>query len=76
MMQPCASAAKLRGGGPNLDVGMEAIGRCGSPPPRIVYRRCVVRTQTHTEIADFAGFVNSPLVTLGAGQRPSGPRLS
>ena len=36
MMQPCASAARLRGGGPILQCGMRAIGRPGSPPPRIV----------------------------------------
>ena len=36
MMQPCASAAKLRGGGPILHDGMEAMGSFGSPPPRIV----------------------------------------
>ena len=35
-MQPCASAARLRGGGPILQRGMRAIGRPGSPPPRIV----------------------------------------
>jgi hypothetical protein len=37
MMHPCASAAKLRGGGPILRVGVEAMGRRGSPPPRIVF---------------------------------------
>ena len=36
MMQPCASAARLRGGGPILQRGMRAIARPGSPPPRIV----------------------------------------
>src|SRR3954471_7084785 len=36
MMQPCASAAGLRGGGPILQRGLEAIGTLGSPPPRIV----------------------------------------
>ena len=36
MMQSSASAAKLRGGGPILQRGMSAIGRPGSPPPRIV----------------------------------------
>ena len=35
-MQPCASAAGLRGGGPILQRGLEAIGTLGSPPPRIV----------------------------------------
>src|SRR5713101_1323973 len=36
MMQPCASAARLLGGGPILSLGMEAMGAGGSPPPRIV----------------------------------------
>jgi hypothetical protein len=39
MMQPYASTAKLRGGGPNLRTGFEARGECGSPPPRIVIGR-------------------------------------
>ena len=37
MMQPCASAAKLRGGGPSLTCGVEAVGSAGSPPPRTVH---------------------------------------
>src|SRR3954465_9614360 len=36
MMQPCASAAKLRGGGSNLNSGSGAIPLFGAPPPRIV----------------------------------------
>ena len=36
MMQSCASAAKLRGGGPILFLGMKAMGISGLPPPRIV----------------------------------------
>jgi hypothetical protein len=36
MMQPCASAAKLLGGGPILRNGFEGQGEYGSPPPRIV----------------------------------------
>jgi hypothetical protein len=35
MMQPCASAAKLRGGGSNLNSGLKAIPLFGAPPPRI-----------------------------------------
>ncbi len=35
-MQSCASAAKLRGGGPILNRGSKAMFRVGSPPPRIV----------------------------------------
>src|SRR3954471_1925267 len=41
MMQPCASAAKLRGGGSNLNSGSEqrlwAIPLFGAPPPRIIH---------------------------------------
>src|SRR3954453_24115495 len=36
MMQPCASAAGLRGGGPTLNHGARAMFRAGLPPPRIV----------------------------------------
>ena len=34
MMQSCASAAKLRNGGPILPFGLKAKGRLGIPPPR------------------------------------------
>src|SRR5450631_4265613 len=36
MMQPCASAAKLRSGGPILPLGMTAMGQLGTPPPRTI----------------------------------------
>jgi hypothetical protein len=36
MMQSCASAAKLRSGGPILPFGMKAKGPLGIPPPRTV----------------------------------------
>jgi hypothetical protein len=36
MMQSCASAAKLRSGGPILPIGMKAKGLVGNPPPRTV----------------------------------------
>ena len=36
MMQSCASAAKLRSGGPILPFGTKAKGRLGIPPPRTV----------------------------------------
>ena len=36
MMQSCASAAKLRSGGPILPVGVKAKGHVGIPPPRTV----------------------------------------
>src|SRR6516164_1779464 len=35
-MQSCASAAKLRSGGPILPIGMKAKGLVGNPPPRTV----------------------------------------
>jgi hypothetical protein len=35
MMQSCASAARLLGGGPILSQGIVARVGCGSPPPRI-----------------------------------------
>ena len=36
MMQSCASAAKLRSGGPILPFGVRAKGRLGIPPPQTV----------------------------------------
>ena len=36
MMQSCASAAKLRSGGPILPFGIKAKGHAGIPPPRTV----------------------------------------
>ena len=36
MMQYCASAAKLRGGGPILHNGVKAVVSPGTPPPRTV----------------------------------------
>ena len=36
MMQSCASAAKLRGGGPILHNGVKAVVSPGTPPPRTV----------------------------------------
>ena len=39
MMQPCASAAKLRGSGPILSDGSKAMWTLGLPPPRIVIGR-------------------------------------
>ena len=57
MMQPCASAAKLRGGGPILRVGTEAMSIAGTPPPRTVigdpsrtcgrYRDCLAPSPPH-----------------------------
>ena len=41
MMQPCASAAKLQGGGPILESGIEAMACVVSPPPQIVVRQPV-----------------------------------
>ena len=37
MMQPCASAAKLRGGGSNLNSGSGANPLFGAPPPWIIH---------------------------------------
>src|SRR5882672_6069863 len=41
MMQSCASAAKLRSGGPILPFGLKAKGRLGIPPTRYRHRRPV-----------------------------------
>src|ERR1700745_3702460 len=39
MMQPCASAASLRSGGPLLSLGIKAMAQPGPPPPRTVIGR-------------------------------------
>ncbi len=52
MMQSCASAAKLRSGGPILPFGMKAKGRLGIPPPRTVIG---VLSQTYGQGRNFRG---------------------
>ena len=49
MMQSCASAAKLRSGGPILPFGMKAKGPVGIPPPRTVIgarHKCMDKAET------------------------------
>src|SRR5208283_1702040 len=49
MMQSCASAAKLRSGGPILPIGMKAKGHVGSPPPRTIIgsrHKCTDKAET------------------------------
>src|SRR5205809_725539 len=52
MMQACASAAKLRGGGLILHHGIETMVYFGSPPPRIVIGGPFAARQTGAETAD------------------------
>ena len=46
MMQSCASAAKLRSGGPILPVGLKAKGLVGAPPPRTVRHKRADKAET------------------------------
>jgi hypothetical protein len=50
MMQSCASAAKLRGGGPILSVGISASFEYGFPPPRIFSLAVVLKASASAEI--------------------------
>ena len=53
MMQSCASAAKLRGGGANLLVGIRASSNHGFPPPRIVNSAVVLKSQCERRLAQW-----------------------
>jgi hypothetical protein len=73
MMQSCASAAKLQGGGPILHSGLEAMGYIGSPPPRIV-----IGSPSHgppRRLSSCPQSVHS-LMTPDVGRRPAAPRRS
>jgi hypothetical protein len=50
MMQPCASAAKLRDGGPILPLGMTAMSHLGTPPPRTVIGDPVTSGRTEPKL--------------------------
>ena len=50
MMQPCASAAKLRSGGPILPLGMTAMSHLGTPPPRTVIGDPVTSGRTEPKL--------------------------
>ena len=72
MMQLCASAAKLRGGGPILCYGIEAMELAGTPPPRTVIG----------DLSQACGQYRNRQCTFGAlpfsvpdaGRRPRAPR--
>ena len=57
MMQSCASAAKLRSGGPILPFGIKAKGRLGIPPPRTVIG---VPSQAHGQGRKLSGCLQHP----------------
>jgi len=69
MMQSCASAAKLRSGGPILPIGMKAKGLVGNPPPRTV----IGTHYKHTNRAETVGVPSaSPIHCAGRKTTPSG----
>ena len=69
MMQSCASAAKLRSGGPILPFGVKAKGRLGIPPPRTVIGvPSQAYGQAETVVVPSASFVHY----AGRKTKPSG----
>ena len=68
MMQPCASAAKLRGGGPILHRGSAAMLPLGSPPPRTVIGLLglTLRVPDHTTLSRRAATLQVPWPRSGA----------
>ena len=68
MMQSCASAAKLRSGGPILPVGMKAKGLVGVPPPRTV-----IGAPSHADKAETIGMPSTfSVYCAGRITTPSG----
>ena len=75
LMQCCASAAKLRGGGPILDRGIEAKVKHGTPPPRTVIGDPPQAWRTGPKLSEvsfseWASAFSAP----DAGRRPRAPR--
>ncbi len=71
MMHSCASAAKLRGGGPILFPGMKAKGAIGTPPPRTVIGTLSrLKRGGPKLLEDYA----TSLIKLDAGRYPPGSR--
>jgi hypothetical protein len=73
MMQSCASAAKLRSGGPILPFGVKAKGRLGIPPPRTVIGvPSQAYGQAETVVVPSASFVHcAGRKTTPSGTMPS-----
>ena len=73
MMQSCASAAKLRSGGPILPFGVRAKGRLGIPPPRTVIGvPSQAYGQAETVVVPSASFVHcAGRKTTPSGTMPS-----
>jgi hypothetical protein len=68
-MQSCASAAKLRSGGPILPFGVRAKGLVGNPPPRTV----IGAHHKRTNRAETVGVPSaSPIHCAGRKTTPSG----
>ena len=68
MMQSCASAAKLRSGGPILPVGLKAKGRLGIPPARTV-----IGVPSQADKAETVGVLSASSVHCAARKTtPSG----
>src|SRR6266545_2605579 len=72
MMQSCASAAKLRSGGPILPFGVRAKGPLGIPPPRTVIGPSQAYGQAETVVVPSASYVHcAGRKTTPSGTMPS-----
>ena len=72
MMQPCASAAKLRGGGSILESGAEGHGLLRITTTSDRHRQFVARDRRVPKLLAIATFlVLSSVMTPGAGPHPA-----
>jgi Transposase DDE domain group 1 len=76
MMQPCASAARLRGGGPILYLGSASHSRPRVTATSDLHRRPVVATATSREAVRSRSAPGRPLTRPGAGRRLRASRRS
>src|SRR5262249_31627179 len=65
-MQSCASAAKLRSGGPILPIGMKAKGLVGNPPPRTVIG---IPSQAYRTGPKLSGYPQRPPIIVPDAKR-------
>ena len=72
-MQSCASAAKLRSGGPILPIGMKAMGLVGNPQPRTVIG---TPSQAYEQGRNCRGATRHGPIGVAISNVPKGERLS
>jgi hypothetical protein len=71
MMQPCASAAKLRGGGSILETGTEGHGLLRITTTSDRHRQFVARSRRAPKLLAIVTFDVSPVMTPGAEPYPA-----